>query len=85
MTVTSFSFPPLGAAVSRLSLRPAPGNANHHLWNNNGSWWCHFTVHHPDHTVERRRLSLHTGDLAEARRRRDLLLRQPNAALLQPA
>ena len=52
----------------------AAPNENHHLWNNNGTYWCHFTVHPPDYTKRRVRVSLHTSDLAEARRRRDALL-----------
>jgi len=45
----------------------------HHLWNNNGKWWCHLTIHHPDYTSERCRLSLNTRDLDVARQRRDRL------------
>lgn len=52
----------------------APANQNHHLWNNNGTYWCHFTVHPADYTKRRVRVSLHTSDLVEARRRRDALL-----------
>lgn len=47
---------------------------NHHLWNNRGTWWCHFTLHRPDYTAERVRVSLRTRDVLEARRRRDQLL-----------
>lgn len=50
-------------------------NRDHHIWNNNGTWWAHFTVHHPDHTKERVRVSLHTKDVDEARRRRDFIMR----------
>lgn len=50
-------------------------NLDHHIWNNNGTWWAHFTVHHPDHTKERVRVSLHTKDRNEARRRRDFIMR----------
>jgi hypothetical protein len=57
----------------KASVRVNPGNPNHHLWNNHGGWWCHYTVHFPDHTVERIRLSLKTGDLGVARGRRDRL------------
>jgi len=59
---------------SKLSLRVRGGNLNHHLWNNNGMYWCHFTVHLADFTKERRRLSLGTDNLGEARRLRDALL-----------
>ncbi|MDG2125918.1 MAG: hypothetical protein P8J87_19620 [Verrucomicrobiales bacterium] len=29
----------------RFSVRVNEGNANHHLWNNHGTWWFHATVH----------------------------------------
>jgi len=50
------------------------GNANHHLWNNHGTWWCHITFHLPDSTKRRLRLSLDTRDLNAARQLRDALL-----------
>ncbi len=56
------------------SVRCQSGNENHHLWNNNGTWWCHFTVHLPDFTKHRIRLSLETPSLREARQLRDALL-----------
>jgi hypothetical protein len=59
---------------ARLSLRCSPGNADHHLWNNNGTFWCHFTVHLPDFTKERLRLSLGTAEVHHARKLRDSLL-----------
>lgn len=49
-------------------------NANHHLWDNHGTLWCHFTLHLPDCTKERVRLALGTRDFAEARTLRDGLL-----------
>lgn len=49
-------------------------NPDHNIWNNNGTWWVHFTVHHPDHTKERIRRSLGTKDRLEARRRRDIIM-----------
>jgi hypothetical protein len=58
-----------------LSLRATEGE-NHHIWNNNGTWWVHYTVHLPDYTARRVRASLRTRDVTEARRRRDELLRQ---------
>jgi len=58
----------------RLSLRTCALNADHHLWNNNGTYWCHFTLHGPRGTKQRVRCSLRTSDLAIARQRRDLLL-----------
>ena len=53
------------------SLRVNTGNPNHHLWNNHGTWWLHYTLHLPDYTARRIRRSLRTNDLAEARTRRD--------------
>ncbi len=57
-----------------LSIRRRPGNRNHHLWNNNGTWFIHYTVHRPDFTKARIRFSLRTHSLSEARRRRDRIL-----------
>lgn len=54
-------------------------NPDHNIWNNNGTWWCHFTVHNPDFTKERVRVSLHTKDRHEARRRRDFIMRGTTA------
>ncbi|MBI5155472.1 hypothetical protein HZA57_09560 [Candidatus Poribacteria bacterium] len=50
-------------------------NPNHHLWNNNGTWWFHCTVHLPNYTKERIRRSLATTDLSIAKQRRDEHLR----------
>jgi hypothetical protein len=59
-----------------------PGKQNHHLWNNNGTYWCHYTVHEADYTKRRVRISLHTTDQEEARARRDALLKSvPNASV----
>ena len=56
-------------------------NLNHHIWNNNGSWWGHFTLHLLDHTKARRRQTLRTDNVFVARRRRDLLFEElQNAA-----
>lgn len=63
------------ASAERLSVRTDARNPDHHLWNNNGTWWCHYTVHRPDHTKQRVRRSLTTHDLREARRKRDAILR----------
>lgn len=58
----------------KLSVRTNEANPNHHLWNNHGTWWCHFTLHENGLTKHRQRLSLRTGDLEQARQRRDELL-----------
>jgi hypothetical protein len=67
--------------AARLSLRVRTDNPFHHLWENHGTWWVHFTEHLPDFTKRRVRRSLGTKDPAEAIRRRDALLatRQPAA------
>ncbi len=58
----------------KLSVRTNGSNPNHHLWNNHGTWWCHFTLHENGLTKHRQRLSLRTGDVEQARQRRDELL-----------
>jgi hypothetical protein len=59
--------------MNALSVRVNRENPDHHLWNNNGTWWCHFTVHLPDYTKTRVRRSLQTIDVLTARSRRDQL------------
>ena len=49
-------------------------NADHHLWNNNGTWWVHYTVYPDALTKKRIRTSLRTRSLREARRGRDRVL-----------
>lgn len=51
-------------------------NPNHHLWFNNGTWWCHWTEHLPDYTKRRVRRSLHTKDEGIARVLRDTILHE---------
>ncbi|MEO1991742.1 MAG: hypothetical protein ABGW78_07410 [Pirellulales bacterium] len=55
------------------SLRIDSANQTHHLWNNNGVWWVHFTLHF-DNRKRRVRRSLQTRSLSEAIERRDALL-----------
>ena len=57
-----------------------PAKPDHHLWNNNGTFWCHYTVHEPGYTKRRVRVSLHTKDQSEARARRDALLKSASNA-----
>lgn len=54
--------------------RRTKNNPNHHLWNNNGTWWLHFTLHSATGTRKRHRISLKTPDLDAARRKRDRIL-----------
>lgn len=58
-----------------LSIRIVGSNPNHHLWNNNGTWWLHYTVYPTPVTSERRRKSLRTSSINEARKKRDEALR----------
>ncbi len=61
--------------TTQLSTRTNGRSADdHHIWNNNGTWWCHYTVHKADYTKQRIRVSLGTRDRDEARKLRDLLL-----------
>lgn len=64
---------PTVSATPRLAVRVRPGNANHHLWLNHGTWFIHLWFH--DGPRKRRlRTSLGTRDLAVARSRRDAVL-----------
>jgi hypothetical protein len=62
------------AMTHSLAIRLNPGNPDHHLWNNNGTWFVHYTIHPTPLTKQRVRASLQTKNLAEARLRRDQLL-----------
>lgn len=65
---------------SKLAVRVNRANPKHHLYSNNGTWWCHYTVHLPDFTKRRVRRSLRTRDLAVAQARRDAMLRHLETA-----
>ena len=69
-------------SIFKLSLRIRAQNSDHHLWNNNGTWWCHLTLHSPQGTKQRIRRSLRTHDVSLARRRRDVLLTRLQAAFV---
>ena len=75
--ITMKAYPSASRATrtEKIIVRIAPGNPNHHLWNNNGTWWMHYTVHHDNHTKERKRIPLRTSSIKEARKRRDAMLR----------
>jgi hypothetical protein len=57
-------------------LRVRAENENHHLWNNHGTWFLHYTVHPTPFTKERIRRSLGTKDIKVARERRDSFFAQ---------
>ena len=61
---------PLGRISFR---RPDADNDRHHLYNNNGTYYAHFTVHF-EHRKRRVRVSLQTPRIDEAKARRDELL-----------
>lgn len=63
-----------------LAIRINARNPNHHLFNNNGTWFVHFTYSPTPVTAERVRQSLRTKSLAEARLRRDRILGIGNTA-----
>ena len=54
-----------------LSIRTSEGNPNHHLWNNNGIWFIHYTVWPDRCTKKRVRSSLQTRCVELARLKRD--------------
>jgi hypothetical protein len=67
-------------------LRVRSENPNHHLWNNHGTWFLHYTVHPTPFTKERIRRSLSTKDVAVARERRDAFFQHLSAsAAAKPA
>ena len=53
------------------AIRIRPENLNHHLWNNHGTWFLHYTIYPTSFTKDRIRRSLGTKDVEVARRRRD--------------
>jgi hypothetical protein len=59
---------------NQLSIRVNANNPNHHLWNNHGVWWIHYTVLIDGAWQQRVRHSLGTKDRAVARRKRDRIL-----------
>ena len=70
-------------ATTELDSQPNP---NHHIWNNNGTWFLHVTLLWNGRRKMRLRKSLGTKDVGIARRRRDhvllLLDRQPECRML---
>jgi len=59
-------------ALTKLpGLRVDAENPNHHLWDNHGTWFLHYTIHPTPFTKERIRRSLGTKDVHVARERRD--------------
>ena len=65
MNQSSDPIPPI-----RLASKPRASHPNHHLVNNNGTWWCQVTFHEGP-CSKRHRFSLRTPCVQEARARRD--------------
>ena len=57
------------------SVRIGSGNPDHHLYNNNGVWWLHYTSYPGPATSKRIRRSLKTRDVTLARHQRDTILK----------
>ena len=61
----------MNSSLTTAGARAQAENPNHHLWNNHGTWFLHYTVHPTPFTKERVRRSLGTKDVKVARARRD--------------
>ena len=71
-TETKWNFPAQTAEeVYGYGIRIDHDNHDHHVWDNNGTWWLNYVVYPTRATAERRRVSLKTKLLEEARSRRD--------------
>lgn len=64
-----------------LAIRISGDNPNHHLWNNHGVWFLHYTIHPDALTKQRIRGSLQTRSLRVARRKRDQLLAEAGTTI----
>lgn len=60
--------------IGKLALRVVRGKPAHHLWNNNGTWWVHYSIRHPEGGTKRYRQSLKTRDFDTACTKRDKVL-----------
>ena len=50
----------------KVAIRTSADNPRHHLWNNNGTWFIHFTVHPTSLPKMRVRRSLETKSISVA-------------------
>ena len=66
----------MNTLTTQTGIRVRNDNENHHLWNNHGTWFLHYTVHPTPFTKERVRRSLGTKDVEVARARRDTFFAQ---------
>lgn len=75
----------MNTIASLPGIRVHADNPNHHLWNNHGTWFLHYTVHPTPFTKERIRRSLGTKDLQVARERRDSFFSHLSSEATRPA
>ena len=64
-----------------LAVRMSRDNPNHHLWNNNGTWFVHCTMHLAGFRKTRLRRSLGTDSIKQARHLRDQFMQGKTAIL----
>ena len=74
----------MNTLTTQTGIRVRNDNENHHLWNNHGTWFLHYTVHPTPFTKERIRRSLGTKDVEVARARRDTFFAQLSSEGLRP-
>jgi hypothetical protein len=74
--------PSITTNSEELAIRVDESNINHHLWNNNGTWWLHYTVYPTPVTSVRRRRSLKTQNIKRARLIRDEIFNALAAGIL---
>lgn len=67
------------AIQETLSIRVAGSNPLHHLWNNHGVWWIHYTILINGVRQRRMRYSLRTRDQTEAQEKRDRIFAELRA------
>ena len=75
----------MSTLTSLPGIRVRAENENHHLWNNHGTWFLHYTVHPTPFTKERIRRSLGTKDILVARARRDTFFENLAAEANKPS
>lgn len=75
-TIKTTIIPPMSNLAQLPGIRACTDNPNHHLWNNHGTWFLHYTIHPTPFTKERIRRSLGTKDVVAARSRRDRCFEQ---------
>jgi hypothetical protein len=70
----SHQHPATPRSVGKVILRESRNNPTHHLWNNNGTWWIHYSICQSGGVTKRFRNSLKTKDFQTACSRRDKIL-----------